>query len=141
MHSDQPSSWPRLARGLRVLGEQLTDPQALAGRVYGRVERALSGATDQLSQSPAFLRASGEVLRQRAGLRVRRRQLAERVVGALRLPTASQVSTLAEQVRRLQEQVGALGAQLEVAVELLESAQRGAVPFMRRPDSDGQGEP
>ncbi|HEU4534739.1 MAG TPA: hypothetical protein VFS00_11500, partial [Polyangiaceae bacterium] len=58
--------------------------------------------------------------RRRAGLRVRGRSLTEGALRALHLPTASEVGALHEHIRHLEEQVGALGSQLEVAIELLE---------------------
>ncbi len=45
---------------------------------------------------------------------------------ALRMPAASDVETMRDQVRRLSQQVEALGSQLEMAVELLERQERSA---------------
>ncbi len=110
---------PRLARMLQRVG-QLADQETRAGRVFARAESRLTQAAERLNQSPGWLKFNGEVLRQRSGLRSAGRSLAEGALRVLSLPTSSEVGALQQQIRHLEDQVGALGSQLEVAIELLE---------------------
>lgn len=122
-----PSRPPKglLARGLKFVGH-LTSPETRSGQVFAKAERGLSKVTAKLGESPTWLRISGGVMRQGFNLRIRRQSLQERVLQALRMPAASDVETMRDQVRRLSQQVEALGSQLEMAVELLERQERNA---------------
>jgi hypothetical protein len=119
MNDDSRAPSPLLARMLQRVG-QLGDKDTRAGRLFARAESSLTKATERLNHSPAWLKFNGEVLRKRSGLRVRRRSLTEGALRALHLPTSSEVSELHDHIRHLEEQVGVLGSQLEVAIELLE---------------------
>ncbi len=114
-----------LTRGLKLVGH-LTSPETRTGRAFGKAERSLTQVAAKLAESPTWLRLSGGVMRRGFNLRIRRRSLQERVLQALRMPAASDVETMREQVRRLSQQVEALGAQLEMAVELLERKEQTA---------------
>src|SRR5687768_8310060 len=107
MNDDFPAPSPWLAAMLRRVG-RLADKDTRAGRLYARAESGLTRATDKLNQNPSWLAFNGEVLRRRAGLRVRRHSLTEGALRALRLPTSSEVGKLHEQIRRLEEQVSVL---------------------------------
>lgn len=125
MHDESRPPSPLLARALKRVG-QLADQGTRAGRLFARAESSLTKATESLNQSPAWLKFNGELLQKRGDLRVRRRSLTEGALRALRLPTSSEVGALHEQIRHLEEQVGVLGSQLEMAIELLE--RKGATP-------------
>lgn len=125
MHDESRPPSPLLARALKRVG-QLADQGTRAGRLFARAESSLTKATESLNQSPTWLKFNGELLQKRGDLRVRRRSLTEGALRALRLPTSSEVGALHEQIRHLEEQVGVLGSQLEVAIELLE--RKGLVP-------------
>ncbi|WP_224365730.1 hypothetical protein [Hyalangium versicolor] len=112
-----------LVRGLKLVG-RLTSPETRSGQVFSKVERGLTKVTTKLGESPTWLRISGGVMRQGFNLRIRRHALQERVLQALRMPAASDVESMRDQVRRLSQQVEALGSQLEMAVELLERQER-----------------
>lgn len=123
MNDDSRPPVPWLAHVLRRVGH-LADTGTRAGRLFAQAESRLTQAAEQLNQSPGWLKFNGELMRRRSGLRVGRRSLAEGALRALRLPTASEVGELHDHIRHLEEQVGVLGSQLEVAIELLE--RRGA---------------
>jgi hypothetical protein len=114
-----------LNRGLKLVG-RLTSPESRSGKVFSKAERGLTKVSSKLSESPTWLRLSGGLMRGGFNLRIRRRALQERVLQALRMPAASDVETMRDQVRRLSNQVEALGSQLEMAVELLERQDRNA---------------
>lgn len=129
---DVPAPRSRLARGLKRLG-QLTSPETDSGKRFAKAEQRLSALFARLAEDPRFLRVTGELLRQGSLLRIRRHGAVEAVVRALRLPPASEVDGLREQIRRMSDQVEALSAQLELVVDLLEQ-QRHAEPPQTRTD-------
>ncbi|HEU4410148.1 MAG TPA: hypothetical protein VFS43_33140 [Polyangiaceae bacterium] len=135
MNDDSRPPSPLLARVLQRVGH-LADKDTRAGRMFARAETTLTKATETLNHSPSWLKFNGEVLRQRSGLRVRRRSLAEGALRALRLPTSSEMGELKEHIRHLEEQVGVLGSQLEVAIELLERRGPGAAAAAPAADVD-----
>lgn len=118
-----PASKGLLARGLKLIG-RLTSPETRSGRVFTQAERRLTKVSARLSESPTWLRLSGGLMRQGFNLRIRRQALQERALLALRLPAASEVEGLREQLRHLNNQVEALGSQIELVVELLERQER-----------------
>jgi hypothetical protein len=124
MNDDFRAPSPLLARVLQRVGH-LADKGTRAGRIFARAESSLTKATERLNHSPSWLKFNGEVLRQRSGLRMQRRSLTEGALRALSLPTSTEVNELHQQIRHLEEQVGVLGSQLEVAIELLERRGRG----------------
>lgn len=107
-----------LARGLKLLG-QLTHPQTRTGKVFTRAEQGLTKVLARLAESPTYLRVSGGLMRQGFNARIRRRGLVERTLRTLRLPTPSEVEDLRDQLRRVNDQVEALGTQLETMVDLV----------------------
>lgn len=121
--SSRPPKKGLLNRSLKLVGH-LTSPETRSGKVFAKAERGLTKVSSKLSESPTWLRISGGVMRGSFNLRIRRRALQERVLQALRLPATSDVEAMRDQVRRLSQQVEALGSQLEMAVDLLESQQR-----------------
>ncbi|MCP3165186.1 hypothetical protein [Myxococcus qinghaiensis] len=126
--SDRPPP-PRglLARGLKLLGH-LTHPETRTGKVFTRAEQGLTRFLTRVSESPTYLRASGTVLRQGLNARIRRNSLVENALHTLRLPTTSEVENLRDQLRRVNDQVEALGSQLEVVVDLLHRKESAAEP-------------
>ncbi|HEX8699281.1 MAG TPA: hypothetical protein VF815_10625 [Myxococcaceae bacterium] len=118
-----PASKGLLARGLKLIGH-LTSPETRSGRVFTKAERGLTKVSARLSESPTWLRISGGLMRQSFNLRIRRQALQERALLALRLPAASEVEGLREQLRHLNNQVEALGSQIELVVDLLERQER-----------------
>ena len=120
-----PASKGLLARGLKLVG-RLTSPETRTGRVFTRAERGLTKISARLSESPTWLRLSGGLMRQGFNLRIRRHALQERALLALRLPAASEVEALRDQVRQLNNKMEALGSQIELMVDLLERQERPA---------------
>ena len=114
-----PASKGLLARGLKLVG-RLTSPETRTGRVFSKAEKSLTKVSARLSESPTWLRISGGLMRQGFNLRIRRHALQERALLALRLPAASEVEAMRDQLRQLNNQVEALGSQIELVVDLLE---------------------
>jgi hypothetical protein len=114
-----------LARGLKLIG-RLTSPETRTGKVFAKAERRLTQVSTRLGESPTWLRISGGLMRRGFNLRIRRQALQERALQALRMPAASDVEAMRDQVRRLGHQVEALSSQLETVVELLERKEKDA---------------
>ncbi|MCP3059151.1 hypothetical protein LXT21_10245 [Myxococcus sp. K38C18041901] len=114
-----------LARSLKLLGH-LTHPETRTGKVFTRAEQGLTRALSRVAESPTYLRASGTVMRQGLNARIRRNGFVEGALRTLRLPTTSEVENLRDQLRRVNDQVEALGSQLEVVVDLLHKQEASA---------------
>lgn len=125
MSTSSPRPKGLLARGLKLVG-RLTSPETRTGKVFSKAERGLTKVSAKLSESPTWLRISGGLMRRGFNLRIRRQALQEKALQALRMPAASDVEAMRDQVRRLNQQVEALGSQLELVVELLERQERGS---------------
>lgn len=136
MSTSSPRPKGLLARGLKLVG-RLTSPETRTGKVFSKAERGLTKVSAKLSESPTWLRISGGLMRGSFNLRIRRQALQEKALQALRMPAASDVEAMRDQVRRLNQQVEALGSQLELVVELLERQERGskAAGSQREPPS------
>ncbi|NMO19140.1 poly(R)-hydroxyalkanoic acid synthase subunit PhaE [Pyxidicoccus fallax] len=122
-----PPSQRLLARGLKLLGE-LTHPQTRTGKVFTRAEQGLSKVVARVIESPTYLRVSGKLMRQGFNVRIRRRGLVERTLRTLRMPTPSEVKDLKDQLRRMNDQVQALGVQLETVAEMVHPQEAAASP-------------
>lgn len=125
-----------LARGLKLLGH-LTHPQTRTGKVFTRAEQGLTRVLARLAESPTYLKVSGGLMRQGFNARIRRRGLMERTLRTLHLPTPSEVEDLRDQLRRMNDQVEALGTQLETMVDLVHPSEDSA-PETRVPRPKGQ---
>lgn len=120
-----PRPRSRLARGMKWLG-RVTSPETESGKRFTDAEKRLTALFARLAENPRWLRATGELLRQGSLLRIRRHTAIEAIVRALRLPPASEVEVLREQLRRMSDQVEALSTQLELVVNLLEQQEQRA---------------
>lgn len=120
-----------LARGLKLLGH-LTHPRTRTGKVFTRAEQGLTRVLAKVAESPTCLRVSGGLMRQGSNARIRRRGLVERTLRTLRLPTPSEVEDLRDQLRRLNDQVEALGIQLETVVDRVHPPEAPAPAPSRR---------
>jgi hypothetical protein len=125
-----PASRPSpglLARALKTVG-RLTSPETRSGKVFAKAERGLTHVASRLAESPTFLRVSGGLMRRGFTLQIRRASLLETTLHTLRVPTATEVDALRDQLRRMGNQVEALGSQLEHVVELLERQEQPSAP-------------
>lgn len=130
--SPPPPSGRLLARGLKLLG-RLTHPQTRTGKVFTRAEQGLTQVVARVIESPTYLRVSGTLLRQGFNARIRRRGLVERTLRTLRLPTSSEVKELRDQLRRMNDQVEALGIQLETLADRGPPSEDADAPDTREP--------
>lgn len=121
-----------LARALKKVG-QLTSPETRSGKVFTQAERGLTQVAARLAENPTFLRVSGGLMRRGFTLQIRRTSLMESTLHSLRVPTSSEVDALRDQLRRMTDQVEALGSQLEHVVELLERQEQ---PPAARPGTE-----
>ena len=80
-----------------------------------------TSAFERLAGSEAYLDVAGRMMEQ--GFFAQRASIrnTEAMLRAMRLPTASELHDLQDQVRRLHDQNEALSLQLEVAIEKLEA--------------------
>lgn len=124
---DSRSSRGLLARALKKVGE-LTHPETRSGQVFARAERGLTQVAARLAESPTFLRVSGGLMRRGFTQQLRRTSMMEKTLHTLRVPTSSEVDALRHQLRRMGDQVEALGSQLEHVVELLERQEQTPAP-------------
>ena len=126
--SDSPApTQGLLARGLKLLGH-LTHPQTRSGKVFTRAEQGLTKVLARVAESPTYLRVSGGLMRQGFNARIRRRGLMERTLRTLRLPTPSEVEDLRDQLRRMNDQVEALGIQLETMADVVHAPEAPETP-------------
>jgi hypothetical protein len=116
-----------LARALKKVGE-LTSPETRSGQVFAKAERGLTKVAARLAESPTFLRVSGGLMRRGFSQQIRRTSVVEKTLHTLRVPTSSEVDALRNQLRRMGDQVEALGSQLEHVVELLERQEQPPAP-------------
>jgi hypothetical protein len=116
---DSRPSLGLLARAMKTVG-RLTSQETRSGKVFAKAEQGLTRVAARLAESPTFLRLSGGLMRQGFTFQIRRTSLLEKTLRTLRVPTASEVEVLRDQMRRVGDQVEALGTQLEHVVELLE---------------------
>ncbi|WP_241758959.1 hypothetical protein [Pyxidicoccus parkwayensis] len=128
-----------LARGLKLLGH-LTHPQTRTGKAFTRAEQGLTKVLARLAESPTYLKVSGGLMRQGFNVRIRRRGLMERTLRTLHLPTPSEVEDLRDQLRRVNDQVEALGTQLETMVDLVHTPEAPA-PASDTVDSETRARP
>jgi hypothetical protein len=116
-----------LARALKTVG-RLTSTETRSGKVFAKAEQGLTRVAARLAESPTFLRLSGGLMRRGFTLQIRRASVMEKTLHSLRVPTASEVEVLRDQLRRMGDQVEALGSQLEHVVELLERQEQRPAP-------------
>ena len=116
-----------LARALKKVGE-LTHPETRSGKVFSKAERGLTKVAARLAESPTFLRVSGGMMRRGFTQQIRSSSMMETALHTLRVPTSSEVDALRNQLRRMGDQVEALGSQLEHVVELLERQEQPPSP-------------
>jgi hypothetical protein len=119
---NDPASRPPpglLARTLKLVG-RLTSPETRTGKLFTKAEGGLTRVAARLAESPTYLRVSGALLNRGLSLQVRRHAALEERLRALRIPTASEVDSMRNQLRRMGDQVEALSSQLEHVVHLLE---------------------
>ena len=138
----RPPNKGLLARGLKLLGH-LTHPRTRTGKVFTRAEQGLTRVLARVAENPTYLRVSGGLMRQGFNARIRRRGLVERTLRTLRLPTPSEVEDLRDQLRRVNDQVEALGIQLETMVDLVHTPAAaplsdGPAPAPREPRRKGR---
>lgn len=126
-----------LARALKKVGE-LTSPETRSGQVFAKAEAGLTRVASRLAENPTFLRVSGGLMRRGFTLQIRRTSVMEKTLHTLRVPTASEVDHLRDQLRRMTDQVEALGSQLEHVVELLERQEATPPPAAVKPARSAQ---
>ncbi len=123
-----------LARALKTVG-RLTSSETRSGKVFAKAEQGLTQVAARLAESPTFLRLSGGLMRRGFSLQIRRTSVMEKTLHSLRVPTASEVEVLRDQLRRMGDQVEALGSQLEHVVELLERQEQQSAPTPNAPSA------
>jgi hypothetical protein len=108
------------ARVLKQIGKQ-TDPKATTtGKIFNYSEKKLTAAFEKLAQNERFLDFAGGMMAQGFLLRAEAIRSTEAVLRAMRLPTASDLHKMRDQLRRVSDQNEALEQQLELVIDRLE---------------------
>jgi hypothetical protein len=121
----QPGLNP-VAMLLKTVG-RLTAPDTLSGRAFKRWEGLMTGAAGRLATNDLYLNQVGKQMSRSFRMRARTNRLVERYLHTLQLPTARDIDDLRDQVRRMHDQLEALGFQFEAMMSTLE-AQRASSP-------------
>jgi hypothetical protein len=111
------------ARVMKAIG-YLTDPGTMPGKAFAVWEKGMTRVMDRLARSDTYLALAGGMMEQGFRAQAQAIGLAEDMLRAMRLPTASDVIDVREQLRDVSEQVEALSAELEVAVAALERIEK-----------------
>lgn len=120
----KPRELNLLARILKRVGKQ-TDPKATTtGKIFDYSEKKLTAAFEKLAQSERFLNFAGGMMARSFVLRAETTRSTEAVLRAMRLPTASDLDALRDQVRRVNDQNEALEQQLELVLDRLEQLKK-----------------
>jgi hypothetical protein len=122
-----------LARVLKTIG-YLTDPATVPGKAFAFWEKGTTRLFERLARSETYLAFAGGVMEQGFRAQAQAVELTEDLLGAMRLPTASEVIALRAELREVHEEVEALGAQMELVLAALERIERrgaGAAPAAR----------
>lgn len=109
-----------LARCMKAIG-YLTDPATTPGKAFTWCERGMSGVMEKLAHDPRYLDFAGRMMERSFRAQTQTVENAERMLRTMRLPTASDMLAMRDQMRRLNDQVEALSAQLELALDALEA--------------------
>ena len=114
----------KIARVLKAIG-YLTDPKTTPGRAFTWWEKGVTGAMAKLAQNDLYLNVVGKMMERSFRAQAQSVQAMEDMLRLFRLPTASDVVDLREQVTHLNDQVEAMSAQLESLIEALEAEKKG----------------
>jgi hypothetical protein len=108
-----------LTRVVKGIGHWL-GPETPTGKVFVAVEKGATKAFDRVGRSDLYLNLVGRMLN--SGLRARAMYVSwqEDMLHAMRLPTATEMDDLREQMREMHDQMEAVSSQLEVVLEALE---------------------
>ena len=127
MNGDGQKARPRsnaLAACMKAIG-YLTNPTTLPGKAFNAWERGVTGVMDKLARNDTYLTFAGRTMERSFRAQARAIRVTEDALRAMRLPTASDINDIRADLRRLNNQVEATSAQLELIIEALE---RGARP-------------
>jgi hypothetical protein len=113
-----------LARAFKLIGT-VTDPAATSsGKLFHRLETGATALLDRLARNDTYLNLAGRMMEQTFLVQAEGARSAETLLHAMRLPTASDLSEVRDQVRKVGDQVEALSLQIEFILEQLEASQK-----------------
>ena len=112
------------ARVLKRIGKQTDPKQTTSGKVFTGVEKKLTAALEKLSQNETYLNFAGAMMARGFELRAEATRNTEAVLRAMRLPTATELHAMRDQLRRVTDQNEALEQQLELVLDRLEQLQK-----------------
>lgn len=121
----KPRRKNKVARVLKAIGH-LTNPTTTTGKAIAWWEKGVTGAMDKLARNDLYLNAVGRMMEQGFVAQAQSIRAMEDWLRLFRLPTASDVISLREQVSHLNDQVEAMSAQLESLIEALEAEKKGS---------------
>ncbi len=109
-----------IARALKGIG-YLTDPTTKPGKAFTWWERKVTKAAEKLAQNDLYLNLAGRMMERTFRTHEESTRAMEDLLHLFRMPTASDVVDLREQVHHLNDQVEAMSAQLELLLNELEA--------------------
>lgn len=112
-----------LAKLMKAVG-YLTSPETTPGKAFTFWERTMTGAMDKLARNDIYLNFAGRMMEQSFRAQAQVIRAREDMLRAMRMPTASDIEDIRADLRRLNNQVEATSAQLELVIEALEAAAR-----------------
>jgi hypothetical protein len=112
-----------LAQCMKAIG-YLTSPTTATGKVFTTLEKKVTGAMDKLAQNDVYLNFAGRLMDRSFRAQSQAIRAKEEALRSMRMPTASDVDDLRAELRRLNDQVEATSAQMEVIIEALEKLTR-----------------
>jgi hypothetical protein len=126
-----------LTRVVKSLGHWL-GPETPTGKAFVAAEKGMTKAFDKLGRSERYLNLAGGALNRALRARAAYVEAQENWLHVLRLPTATEMDDLREEVRDVRNQIEALSSQLEVVIESLEKTRREA-QGAEAPRTNGSG--
>lgn len=117
--AEAPRRSTALAKCMKAIG-YLTNPTTKPGKVFTACERGVTRVMEKLATNDTYLNFAGRMMERsfRAQSKVIRAR--EDALRAWRMPTTTDVDDLRAELRRLNDQVEATSAQLELVIEALE---------------------
>lgn len=101
----------------------LTDPKTKPGKAFAWWETRATRVMERLAQNDLYLNLAGRMMERTFRTHEEWVRGMEDLLRLVRLPTATDMVELREQVHHLNDQVEAMSAQLELVLEKLEAAQ------------------
>ena len=118
--AEAPRRSNALAKCMKAIG-YLTSPTTKPGKVFTACERGVTRVMEKLATNDTYLNFAGRMMERSFRTQTKVIRAREEALRAWRMPTTTDVDDLRAEIRRLNDQVEAMSAQLEVAIEAIEA--------------------